>query len=401
MASSDCFKHMLVMRCVISPLLSCLISNFDVDCLSLHACGILLPAHHRLGHASFQTNHQSFSYTNGKYCSRRVIYYSNHTACFQILLLSGDIQVNPGPDSPYSDSRSCETTDVRVAHGSQGIHSVLLNARSVKNKLLDIQTYVYTRNFQIVGISETWLASHIPSASILNEFIIFRNDRNTNGGGVLLALSPLLDPIELTSHHSFQNTSSQSVWASINIANKRWLCGVFYRPKPTDMEALDCLEETLTNLHPERFAGTLLLGDFNVDFALTRDPRRKSYFDKLIAISDIFGLQQLVSDYTRTPDVGSPSMIDLVFTSSAMQVFDVQVTEKLATSDHHMVTFSFRGKSQRSQNLRRTFYQYDRADVEQLNNLILNTDWNNIFHDDWPIDRVLDSFNETFFCHIN
>ena len=322
-------------------------------------------------------------------------------ACFQILLLSGDIQVNPGPDSPNSDSRSRETTDVRVVHGSEGVHGVLLNARSVKNKLLDIQTYVYTRNFQIVGISETWLASHIPSTSILNEFIIFRNDRNTNGGGVLLALSPLLDPIELTSHHSFPNTSSQSVWASINIANKRWLCGVFYRPKPMDMEALDCLEETLTNLHPERFAGTLLLGDFNVDFALTRDPRRKSYFDKLTAISDIFGLQQLVSDYTRTPDVGSPSMIDLVFTSSAAQVFDVQVTEKLATSDHHMVTFSFRGKSQRSQNLRRTFYQYDRADVEQLNNLILNTDWNNIFHDDWPIDRVLDTFTETFFCHIN
>ena len=49
-----------------------------------------------------------------------------------------------------------------------------------------------------------------------------------------------------------------------------------------------------------------------------------------------------------------------------------------------MVTFSFRGKSQRSQNLRRTFYRYHRADVEQLNNLILNTDWNNIFHDDWP-----------------
>ena len=193
------------------------------------------------------------------------------------------------------------------------------------------------------------------SASILNEFIIFRNDRNKNGGGVLLTLSPLLDPIELTSHHSFPNTSSQSVRASINIANKRWLCGVFYRPKPTDMKALDCLEETLTNLHPERFDGTLLLGDFNVDFALTRDPRRKSYFDKLPAISDIFGLQQLVSDYTRTPNVGSPSMIDLVFTSSAVQLFDVQVTEKLATSDHHMVTFSFRGKSQRSQNLCRTF----------------------------------------------
>ena len=146
------------------------------------------------------------------------------------------------------------------------------------------------------------------------------------------------------------------------------------------MEALDCLEDPLTYLNPERFAGTLLLGGFNVDFALTRDPRRKSYYDKLTAISDIFALQQLVRDYARTSDVGSPSMIDLVFTSSAIEVFDVQFTEKLATSDHHMVTFSFRGKSQRSQNLSRTFYQFDRADVEKLNNLnILNTDWNTVF----------------------
>ena len=134
-----------------------------------------------------------------------------------------------------------------------------LNWNVKRTKFNKIQTYVYTRNFQIVGILETWLASHIPSASILNEFIIFRNDRNINGGGMLLALSPLLDPIELTSHHSFPNTSSQSIWASINIANKRWLCGVFYRPKPMDMEALDCMEETLTNLHLERFAGTCFL----------------------------------------------------------------------------------------------------------------------------------------------
>ena len=168
------------------------------------------------------------------------------------------------------------------------------------------------------------------------------------------------------------------------------------------MEALDCLEETLTNLHPERFAGTLLLGDFNVDFAPTRETSRSSYYNKLTAISDVFGLQQLVNQYTRIPEVGSPSRLDLVFTSSAEQVHDVQVTEKLTpTADHLMTTFKFRGKSQRLQNIRRTFYQYDRADVEQLNNLVLNTDWNIFFHDNWPIDRVLNSFTELFFSHIN
>ena len=217
-----------------------------------------------------------------------------------------------------------------------------------------------------------------------------------------MAVSPSLDPIELTPSHSFRHTTAQSTWASINIANKRWLCGVFYRPKPKDMEALDCLEEILANFHPERFAGILLLGDFNVDFASTRDNRNSTYFEKLTAISDISGLHQLVTDYTRIPDATSPSMIDLVFSSSTDQVYDVQVTEKLTPSaDHCMVTFNCRGKPQRSSNLRRTFYQYDRADVVKLNDLILNTDWNNIFHDDWPIDWVMNSFTKTFFSYVD
>jgi hypothetical protein len=52
-------------------------------------------------------------------------------------------------------------------------------------------------------------------------------------------------------------------------------------------------------------------------------------------------------------------------------------------------------------NPRRTFYQYDRADIERLNNLVLNTDWDTIICDDWPIDRVVDSFIDKFFSYID
>lgn len=103
------------------------------------------------------------------------------------------------------------------------------------------------------------------------------------------------------------------------------------------MAALDCREETLNSLHPERYSGTLLLGDFNFDFG--PNVPQNNYHHKLIAISDFFGLNQLVTNYTRTPENGTPTLLDHVYSTSAEQIHEVQVTEKLATSDHHMVTF--------------------------------------------------------------
>ncbi|XP_072046304.1 uncharacterized protein [Amphiura filiformis] len=338
-----------------------------------------------------------------------VLLYVNHFCYFQPdvnnIALSNDIELNPGPTtSPNSSSQNgnlslSNLSTIESSSGSlraqNGMSCLFVNTRSLKNKLLDFQAHVYNFNFKIIGVAETWLADHVPSSCILQDFTIIRNDRNTHGGGVLLAFAPELQPIHVVPNHNFPKTDSQSVWASVVIGKQRWLCGVFYRPRRNDMESLDCLEETLYSLHPERYAGTLLMGDFNVD--QSQSNHNSIYVTRLSDIADSFGLHQHVNDITRNnPD----SILDLVFNTNPDHIADAAASEKLATSDHYMVTFNIKIKTKKLVAPYRKVYQYAKADCNLLNALILETNWDNIIIDN-DIDNTWNGFVETFFLCVN
>ena len=67
---------------------------------------------------------------------------------------------------------------------------VLLNARSLKNKLDEFQTEIIVGHDYpcVVGVTETWLDSSIPNNifQCKNLYDVFRKDRNLNGGGVAI-----------------------------------------------------------------------------------------------------------------------------------------------------------------------------------------------------------------------
>ena len=94
---------------------------------------------------------------------------------YTILLLSGDIERNPGP--------------------SNYINAFLLNTRSLKsvsknhNKLKDFQSLVELKQAKIISVTESWLTEDIKNCEILPEadFNIYRKDRG-GYGGVLTAI---------------------------------------------------------------------------------------------------------------------------------------------------------------------------------------------------------------------
>ena len=106
----------------------------------------------------------------------RVIYYSNSCATFNVehLLLCGDLQANPGPchnstGRPYSDNHP---TSKNI------LCCMLLNARSICNKLNEFHDLVKIKNVDVVAVTETWLHQRILDTEILNSnYIIFRRDR--------------------------------------------------------------------------------------------------------------------------------------------------------------------------------------------------------------------------------
>ena len=65
----------------------------------------------------------------------------------------------------------------------------MLNVRSIVNKLPKFLSFVYSYNFCILCITETWLSEFISDSEILPVgYVLYRNDRHSRGGGVLIAV---------------------------------------------------------------------------------------------------------------------------------------------------------------------------------------------------------------------
>ena len=63
------------------------------------------------------------------------------------------------------------------------------NARSICNKIHDLNAYTKDHSPDIILICETWMTDKIPSLLLgLNQFTIYRRDRNPHAGGILIAI---------------------------------------------------------------------------------------------------------------------------------------------------------------------------------------------------------------------
>ena len=75
---------------------------------------------------------------------------------------------------------------------------MLLNARSILNKLAELHLLIKTKNPDIISISETWLSNCVDDQTLgLNGYAVFRADRadgNDPHGGVLIAVKTSLQP---------------------------------------------------------------------------------------------------------------------------------------------------------------------------------------------------------------
>ena len=64
----------------------------------------------------------------------------------------------------------------------------LLNIRSLTNKLSQFQSFVYTHDFCIFCLTETWLSDCVLVFSHMAGYVLYCKDRLSCGGGVLVAI---------------------------------------------------------------------------------------------------------------------------------------------------------------------------------------------------------------------
>ena len=106
-----------------------------------------------------------------------------------IFIKSGKI-VLCNPHTPkVANKPSSETTTDTNSWLDTSLTVMYWNARSLVNQLSYFQSFILANHFDIVAITETWPHNNIFNNEILpSGYSIYRNDRCSKGGGILLAI---------------------------------------------------------------------------------------------------------------------------------------------------------------------------------------------------------------------
>lgn len=200
-----------------------------------------------------------------------------------------------------------------------------LNVRSLNTGFDEFANYVNDYNFDILGVSETWLSSNCCGGAYnMKGYNFVRKDRNHRGGGV---------GIYIRKHIRFQKVQldvssdyCEFVSLRFTLNNKNILFTNIYRPPSLDANNfIDCLEDML-GLTVPFYDFVIFTGDFNIDFL-----RQSLLLDKLLKLFEAFDLVQNISDPTRINITGNTSsLIDVIVSNKK---FTVNTSHSLAISD--------------------------------------------------------------------
>lgn len=215
---------------------------------------------------------------------------------FLLLLLSGNIELNPGPDI------NCLSTPIEFKSRS-GLGVIHLNVRSLLPKLDLAKIWAKSTDADILVFSETWLKKSITDKDIAIEgYNVFRCDRPRKGGGIAIY-------VKRKFHVTVQSSLSLSSQFEFLVLKLELLNGHFltiagcYRPPSASSETLSSL---ITQLSTLAFNEFLLTGDLNWDWL-------SSGSDSFKSMCDSFNLTQIVNGSTR-PNLKCPeksSLLDL------------------------------------------------------------------------------------------
>jgi hypothetical protein len=292
-----------------------------------------------------------------------------------LILLSGDIETNPGPVSGF-----------------------LLNTRSVKsvnyqrNKLLELQALVTLKEAKIVCLTETWLSPDINDSEILptDQFNIYRRDRDSHGGGVLVAIHS-----SIPSRHrpdlapSAPDHAIELIVVEILQVHQRKmaLVLVYNPPNYSNIEGASKLRESLGAIRNSGCEDVCVLGDFNLpnlDIVTNLPSSTVHSCDLFYNIFQEYSLQHKVK--CSTHQYGN--RLDLILCSCPEKISQISTEHDIYPSDHSLINFCLED-AVRVTKLPRSVFNYKKADWTGLKQSLLIANLDSIIYENW--DNVSDA----------
>jgi len=278
-----------------------------------------------------------------------------------LLLCSGDVHPNPGPNN----------TDLKIIH---------INVCSLRDKVHLISAEYH--NYDVICITETWLNSDILSNNlhIPGFHLPIRKDRPTRGGGVAIYVKQNIYYKHL---QDLDITELEAIWVEIVIKKQKWLIGTLYRADLSN-RYWDLIEESFSNACDKNIK-TVILGDFNANIYNMRQP-------KIEHLMNMFNLDQVISEPTRLTS-STATLIDLIFVSCPNLVSKFGVLSS-SCSDHCPVFATLKTNNKtKSPAYKRVIYDYSNMNTDGMIEAVYYANWNEIF-DEQDFESLCTNFVE-------
>ena len=239
--------------------------------------------------------------------------------------------INAVPLEGNSQESSRSPTRSRVLPSKCGFKLASLNINKLTTHLDELKIFLVSNDIDVLAFNETKLNEYITDNEVsISGYDIVRRDRTTYGGGGVCFY--VKKSINFSVRNDLCMGSLENLCIEIRKPrSKSFIVATWYRPPNSLVSIFSPFEELigkLDSLNTEFY----LLGDLNCNMAA-------SQFDsdtrKLLTITDVYGLQQLITEPTRITET-SATWIDLIFTNCPDKVLCSGV-RLIGISDHSMV----------------------------------------------------------------
>ena len=185
-----------------------------------------------------------------------------------------------------------------------------------------------TSFFDILCICETFLNDTFSDTELqLENYQLFRKDRKTNGGGLVLYVK---ENLRCSLREDMQVNDIEALWVEIkHESQKEFLLGYTYRPPSSHQKWTTDFEVVLEQVYTEN-KEIILLGDLNLNLL-----ESNSHVHNWLQITESINLNQLVHTPTRVSET-SATLIDHAYSNRPENIVDVSVPF-YSISDHYPV----------------------------------------------------------------
>ena len=251
---------------------------------------------------------------------------------------------------------------------------LVCNVRSLAPKIDELECVINQNDVDLVCVSETWLSDEIPDSAIsMRDFILFRKDRTTRGGGVAAYINSAI-PCKRLAALDLSGSITETLWLQLRPVRlprpvSSLFIGIVYHPPQAtandNNKLYDHIQKTVDLYlldHPDSLV--CIVGDFN--------PNSTNILPA--SFKRGCGLTQTVKILTR--DTGT---LDWCLTNQPKMLSTPKQLPKIGSSDHYC--FLVQQGPPRAKSSKRTVTRCDTRDsrIRKFGQWITSFSWHEIY----------------------